>query len=234
MFARIQKLLFPDYCLSCREEVESYGLCGKCFKQIKFISTNCCKFCSHPFPYNDSFEKICAACLVDPPIFDKNLSAIEYNDMARNLIIKFKYQDQQILKKYFINVMGYKAREIIEESDIICPVPMHWFKVLMRNYNQACILAKYISQNWQKDYIPDLLLKIKYTKPQVSLSGSARKKNISGSIKFNQKFDIKNKVILLIDDVFTTGSTLNECAKQLKKNGCKKVYTLTVARKTTF
>ena len=225
-----QKLLFPDYCLNCRQEVESYGLCSDCFKQIKFISENSC-LCCYPFPYNDNFDKICGGCLIDPPLFDQNISSIEFNDLAKALVVNFKYNDVQILKKYFISIMRYKAKDIIEECDVICPVPMHWFKILIRNYNQSCILAKNIAKLDSKKYIPDLLIKSRYTTPQVKLSAKARKSNIAGSIRFNDKYDIKNKVVLLIDDVYTTGSTLNECAKQLKKQGCKKVYTLTVAKK---
>ena len=131
------KLLLPDHCLSCRVEVESYGLCPDCFRQIKFITANSCQICGHPFAFRDSFEKICGKCLIDPPLFDKNISALEFDKIARNLIVNFKYHDQQIYNKYFVNIMRQRAKELIDECDFICSVPMHWFKILTRNFNQS-------------------------------------------------------------------------------------------------
>jgi ComF family protein len=228
---RVLKFIFPDYCLSCRNEVDSYGLCSQCFRKIKFITENSCKICSFPFEYEDGFDKICGKCLETLPTFDRNISVFRFDEVIKNLIVHFKYQDQHIITKYFVNMLRERGRAILKDTDVICPVPMHWFKVLERNFNQSSILANSLASLEGIKYQDDLLVKDRYTRPQAILSAKARMRNIKGAFSFSGKYDVSGKNVLIVDDVYTTGSTLNECAKQLIKANCNKVYTLTLAKR---
>ena len=226
---RIIKFIFPDYCLGCKIETENYGLCANCFKEIKHLSHNACLKCGLEFEVEDNLEKICASCIMSEPIYDRHLSCVEFKSIIRKIISDYKYHDQHINQDYLVSLLLQKVR-YFDKFDIICSVPMHWKKLFFRNFNQSSYLAKAIAKAESIQFSP-LLIKTRNTLPQIMLSAKARNDNLRGAIKLNQKFNIKDKVILLIDDVYTTGSTLNECSKALKQSGAAKVYCLTVARK---
>jgi len=223
------KLIFPDFCLNCRVATESYGLCAECFKQIDFIGDNACLKCGIEFATKDNFEKICAACIKEPAAFDSHISCVAYKSVIAKIIIDYKYHDQQIFHQFLVNLLIQKVRLFKNDFELISPIPMHWRKLFSRDFNQSDYLAKSLANSESKQFCR-ALVKSKNTAPQMTLGLKERQKNLKGAIEFNQQQDIKGKSILLIDDVYTTGSTLNECAKILKKNGATKVLCLTIAR----
>lgn len=231
MLDNLVKILMPPRCGDCSEEIEEYySFCSSCFKKYKFISNNICKICGFPFELDDDEIDECISCINKKPNFNISRSLFIFDENSKKLIHKFKYYDKTNLSKIFSKLIVIKFKEIIDDADIITSIPMHKLKRVFRLYNQSHILAKEIASILKKKYIPDLLIKTKLTKSQSSLSRNLRKKNIKDSIILNEKYDISNKKILLIDDVITTGETINLSARILSKNHPKYVNVISIAK----
>lgn len=226
-------VLFPAKCGFCECLLEKEGLCPDCWSKIKWISEPKCRMCGQPFIVEiDSVGLICAQCATKKPCFDKAVSVFVYDDFSKKIILKFKHSDATYLVEILAKWMFRTAILEIESSDLIIPVPIHFVKRLKRKYNQSELLAQKMSEISGVKYDPRILKKIKQTSPQEGLSGNQRRKNVIGSFGVNEKYEylLTNKRILLVDDVFTTGATVNECAKVLKKHGTKEVVVSTIAR----
>lgn len=231
---KILNIVLPSRCPYCGKTVIfEHTLCESCFNQINFISAPYCKICGMPFENEKeaNLSKICAKCASQKHITRLNRSAIIYDDFSKKLILDFKFyaktQNANILAKWL-----YAAgKDIFEEGvDLIMPVPLSYRRLFGRGYNQSAILARLLSKQTKIEADVFNLKKIKHTKPQSSLSGKSRLKNVKNVFEVKAPEKIKGKRIVLIDDVLTTGATLAECAKVLLKNGAASVDTLTVAR----
>ena len=166
---------------------------------------------------------------------DKNLwlnaiSVLEMKDLSRDLIIRYKYYKEIPLARFFSTICCQKISETDINIDVITHIPLHWLKYLKRGFNQSSLLEKLISKQLGISS-KTLLRRNKYTKSQTKLTTKNRRKNIIGSIKAINTGQIKNKKILLIDDVYTTGSTLREASKILLNAGAYKIYVFTLARR---
>jgi ComF family protein len=163
---------------------------------------------------------------------DAMYSVFMYKEKARDLILKFKYSGKMFLAKDFGAQMADKFKQLpfYDKIDCIVPVPLNIVRRIKRGYNQAELLSREISKLTQKPVIRRSLYRKKMTKPQFKLSKEERIKNIKGSFFVKNKERIRNKTILLIDDIITTGATVSACAAALKKSGAKKVYVLSLAR----
>ena len=226
-------VLFPSKCGICECMLEKEGLCPDCWSKIRWISKPKCRICGQPFTTEiDLLDSVCAQCSSKKPYFDKAISVFVYDDFSKKIILKFKHSDATYLAEMLAKWMFRAATLEIESSDLIIPVPIHFTKRLKRKYNQSELLAQKISEISGVKYEPRILKKIKQTSPQEGLSGIQRRKNVIGSFGIDCKYEylLKNKRILLIDDVFTTGSTVDECSKVLKKHMAKEVIVLTLAR----
>lgn len=222
----------PHRCIACYTLTQGeYDLCGECFKSYEFINKPYCNSCGVPFVLNIPDDILCNSCNYGKLHFTKGRSLFVFNDSSKKLIYKFKFNDQIHNAKYFAKLLCNKYPELIETSDIIAPVPMHRFKRVVRLYNPSQILAKSIYNRFPKlQFMPDLLVKSRYTKPQRKLRKEERLGNLRDSIQFNSKYDIKGKNILLVDDVFTTGTTINYCSNILKANKAATIKFFTIAR----
>jgi ComF family protein len=150
------------------------------------------------------------------------------------MILAFKYGDRLHAIHTFAPWMIRAGQELIDQSDIIIPVPLHNKRLRERRFNQSALLAQEIAKRSGKAYLPDLLQRTRHTIPQQGLNYKERGKNVHGAFGVNKDHlqTLKGKAILLIDDVFTSGATLNECARVMKKAGAAAVNVLTVARVT--
>jgi ComF family protein len=234
-FDRLFSLIFPKNCLICNKIIPNAEFCFDDWNRLSFLQNPACKVCFMPFEFHVDEQMVCAKCFVDKPQYFKAISVLKYDDASGILISKFKYSDQTYLAKYFSKLMINSATEILPDVDFITCVPLHKFRIIKRKYNQSALLAKNIADLSNKKLITNLLVRIKNNKPQASLPQMKRIKNVQGIFKVTEKYlsKIKDKNILLIDDVITTGSTINSCAKALKKAGANKVYVLSLA-KTVF
>jgi ComF family protein len=216
----------------CNKIIDNGNFCADDWQKIHFLQKPACSICFHPFEFKVDEEMTCAACLQRRPSYFKAISAINYDENSKILITNFKYFDQISIAKYFAQTMLNQAKDIMPDIDIICPVPLHKLRLIKRRYNQAALLTKNLSKLSGKKTILDLLIRTKNVKPQASLRKKSRQRNVIGIFALNKKYleEIKEKNILLIDDVITTGATLEACSRVLKKAKIGRVYVLTIAK----
>ena len=231
-FQQVADIIFPAKCVVCNILISKDLLfCSECWKEIEFITDPKCGICGFPFDFDTGKGALCATCNQKYPYFDKALSIFRYSDYSKSLIYKLKYNDQLHLAYFFAKLVTNRLQNLYEYR-IVLSVPLHSKKIRERLYNQSAILASQIAKLSRLDFFPNILIKKRYDTPQSQLSRDRRKKNVLNSfgIAEDQEKFIKGKNIILIDDVYTTGSTVNECSKVLKKAGCGKILVVTMAR----
>lgn len=238
MAGRTIDIVLPPRCLVTGEAVDAPGLLAPQFwSKLNFIEAPYCNRCGMPFPFSPEIGNVtflCGACLDHPPVFDMARQALVYDDNSRDMVLKFKYADKLHFSKTFALWLKRAGADLLPTTDIIAPVPLHRFKLWRRRYNQASLLASSLAQLTGVICLPDLLERNRSTKPHRGLSLRERKTNVSGAFAVRERHaqSLRGKNVLVIDDVHTTGATLNECARALFNVGASKVYTLALARVT--
>jgi len=228
MFLRkIIDFIIPHTCLKCNTINMDYGLCSDCFKNISFITKPNCQSCGEPF-INKTRGKYCGLCLKNKPKYILR-SVVIYDENSSSLILKFKHGDGTHISPYMANEMTKVIQDFESDIDLIIPVPLHKIRLLKRKYNQSAYLAKIIGKNINKTCDYTSVKRIKNTASQGNKSFSARVKNIKSAFAINDT-NIRNKNILIVDDVYTTGATINELSKTLFKSGAKQVYVVCFAK----
>ncbi len=226
--------IFPQQCCICKSYLGMDGaVCANCLAKLDFISNPKCECCGLPFEFklkNAKQKLLCPNCIKKPYKFDKAISSVKYNEFSKKIILPLKHGDKTQYAKFIANIMTMSGRDIATDSDFIIPVPIHLTRMLKRKYNQASLIANHLSKVYKKPVLYSTLIRSKSTPSQGHLSERERKQNVSGVFSVKHSERIKGKNILLIDDVFTTGATVNECAKILKKAGANKIFVLTFAR----
>lgn len=223
-------LLFPPSCPSCRKMNNSQLLCKGCFEQLQFIKTPYCSCCGRVFPVHGD-NHLCGNCLTTSWKFDKARSFVAYEEIIASLIHKLKYSGEMTGIETFKYLC--EQSEVLADlttPDLILPVPLHLKRLRKRGFNQALVLAKALFPEERKKIRHDILTRRTDTPAQMGLSGKKRRKNLTDAFIVANPSEVAEKNILLFDDVFTTGSTANECAKALKSSGCQKVEILTICR----
>jgi ComF family protein len=206
------------------------------WRDLNFIAAPFCVSCGFPFDFAPlevgGNNALCAGCLKDPPPFTAARAVLRYDDASRGMILAFKHGDQTHIAPLLAGWMANVGEDFLTKANFIVPVPLHRLRLLKRRYNQAALLAQILAAKAHKHYAPDILQRVRATPPQGHLSAKQRAENVEAAIKVTPKKakDILGKDVLLIDDVYTTGATIKECAKVLKRAGAGAVYALTIAR----
>lgn len=202
------------------------------WSQLHFIHKPVCACCGNPFPHDIKTDMLCGKCMTEPPLYDTARAAIAYDDASSALILRFKYADKTLLARSFAPWLLQASPDALVCADYLVPVPLHRWRLLKRRYNQAALLANALSTLSQKPHLPLALLRTRKTESQGKKSKAERLDNIRGAFSIADKFKdkIKNKNIILIDDVLTSGATVNECAKVLRAAGAARIDVLTLAR----
>ena len=233
---RLLDLVLPPRCLSCGVEVGAVGaLCPDCWRGIRFIAAPHCARCGLPFDYDPlgTPDLICGACIARPPLFDRCRSVFAYDDASRSLVLGFKHGDRTDCAPAFAQWLARAGAGLLTEADgIIAPVPLHRWRLLKRRYNQSALLALNLGRLTGRTALPDLLIRRRATPSQGGLSAKGRARNVEGAFMVNPrcKDAVKGARVLLVDDVFTTGATVGECAKVLRRAGARAVDVVTLAR----
>lgn len=229
----IKELCFPAVCLICRTGLPAFTeihLCAGCLNKITLIHPPLCLCCGVEFNAGGD-SHLCGACLAKPPYFNRARAIFRYDDASRALVHSFKYGGRTVGRQTFRTLTSHVASMAdLSSPELIVPVPLHPRRLKERGFNQALVLAQILFSEDKKLIYPDLMTRNRWTEPQVGLSGQDRRQNLSGAFSVRDKGKIVGRRILLIDDVLTTGTTLNECAKVLKSCGAIQVEALTLAR----
>ncbi|HEX5280824.1 MAG TPA: ComF family protein [Micropepsaceae bacterium] len=225
---------FPPLCMSCRKRVaEPHALCPSCWSAIAFIAGAVCSKCGTPFETDPGGETLCGPCHANPHSFDRARSLFKYDDASRGLILGLKHGDRLDHVPGLTRWLGRTGAELLNNADLIVPVPLHRMRLWKRRYNQAALLAEQLSRWSGKPHVPLLIQRTRPTPSQGEMtSAKARRRNVLGAFKVPPRFrtGVQGKKVLLVDDVFTTGATLDACARALKRAGAARVEVLTLAR----
>lgn len=225
--------LLPASCLSCHAPVaEQGGLCASCFNGLSFLTGSLCYQCGLPFALPMESDTRCPTCLSHPPAFDRARAVCRYDDASRPLITRLKYSDHLHLAPALARWMKSSGLPLLAESSLILPVPLHYRRQIRRMHNQSALLASRLSRLSGVPWHGHILTRIKHTVPQASLTRSQRATNVTKAFSVPEASHplIQNATLTLVDDVMTTGATLNACARTLKQAGAGKVHVLTFAR----
>ena len=216
----------PWRCLHCKDIVqEGPSLCGACWSKLEHLHAPGCRVCGRNHIHGLTDADTCVSCLYMEPLYNHARGLYKFNGVSKKLVHLLKYYDNTVLAEFFAKQLHGRYHDMISCADAITYVPMHWAKRLMRWYNPAQLIAKELARFSRKPLL-DALTKAKWTKSQSSLGKHERKTNLSGSIV--AKDGLKVKSIILVDDVITTGATLNACAKALKMANVEKICALAV------
>lgn len=230
------ELLYPEKntCFICNvydSSIDDKYICSDCEKKLIKIVPPLCIKCSKPIDY--ASDCLCPDCNVYEKSFEAAKSPFSYEGIIKECIYNFKYYNKPYFYKFFGNLLLRYMNEInYTNFDFITSVPLHKSKMRTRGYNQSQLLAKYMSDKLSIPYADVLKRTVKTTK-QSQQSKDERKKNLKGAfaIKYpHTNTKIKNRSVLLVDDVYTTGSTADECSNTLLNFGVSKVYVITIAR----
>jgi ComF family protein len=228
------ELLFPSRCLACRTAVAPGTLplfCAACLARIELLSAPLCPGCGRQLPKAAGGPHFCGLCLSGHYHFNRARAVSLYTEPFTNVIHRFKYHGETWgLPSFKALLDALPEPAWAAAPDLILPVPLHPVKLRQRGYNQAVLLARAFFPSQRRLIRTNLLLRIRPTAPQTSLSGKARRQNLKKAFAVEDRQGVEGRRVLLVDDVFTTGTTVNECAKVLKKAGADEVDVLTLAR----
>ena len=216
-------------CVSCAAVPADYdGLCDDCRRKMPIILGNRCKACGAEL---DGIFEVCSKCMQeDKRIWDSAFALYRMEGIARNLIHKLKYNKETAIARTFaLNVINNLDLSFLNDIDLIVPVPLHWTRELLRGFNQSALICDFLHISCN---IPqkNLLKRIKITQKQANLSRTQRKQNLIGVFSLKKGENCKNRTILLVDDVMTTGTTLSMASKVLLEAGALNVKVLVIAR----
>jgi ComF family protein len=225
--------ILPPRCVISGKIVDAHGMIAPdIWGELDFVADPKCDTCGFPFDFDVSEGSLCASCLDYPPSYDSARAALKYDEASRGVILGFKHADKTHAAAAFMPWLKLAGQRMLEQSDMLIPVPLHRRRLIARRYNQAAIIAQYLSKDTGVPAILDALQRKRATKPQGHMSASQRFKNVRSAFVLNPEHvqSVEGKVITLIDDVYTTGATVNECTKVLNAAGAGEVHILTLAR----
>lgn len=205
---------------------------GSGWGEITFLDEPCCYCCGFPFEYDTGLESLCGDCSAHAPAFDRARAAFVYDEASRRAVLAFKHGGRTEGLSAFAAHMKRAGRNFWGFADMIVPVPLHASRLIKRRFNQSTLLARKLANLVPARFEPDVLIRHRATASQGEQSAKGRRRNVQGAFRVpeNHVATLKNKHIVLVDDVMTTGATLNACARTLKRAGASYIDVVTLAR----
>jgi ComF family protein len=210
----------PQLCAACREPVGDAGLCAACWAKLSFIAPPYCERLGIPFTYDPGPGILSMEAIADPPAYHRARAAVRYDHVARKLVHAFKYGDRLDLAPTMGRWMAAAGRPLLGDADAIVPVPLHWRRQWARRFNQSALLAEVIAEACGVPVTHDALKRVKATPQQVGLSQAARAQNVQGAFQVppHGRAEVAGRRLLLVDDVLTSGATMDACARALPRS----------------
>lgn len=230
---RALDLLLPPQCLGCDTLVDRPGmLCPACWPRIHFIDRPLCARCGIPFEVDPGEGAMCGACAARPPAYGRARAAVVYDDGSRPFVLSFKHGDRTDAAPALGRWMARAGQEVLADAALLAPVPLHWTRLFSRRYNQAALLALAVGRASGLPVVPDLLVRRRRTASLGRLSRSQRRRLVRGAFTLHAGHAprVQGAGIVLVDDVHTTGATIEACTRVLLRGGAARVDVLTLAR----
>lgn len=226
---------FPPVCGNCSNPIPAGSLqklCNDCLRAVEFVLSPVCKCCGTGLTRDAGGEdRYCGDCLKRPPGYDKARSIVYYREPVSTLLLKLKFEADTRATASIGWLIGQAPKPLFQRPyDFIVPVPLHRARLRKRGLNQSLLLAGLMCDAPRKNILPNGLIRVRNSIAQTKLSGQNRRKNLKNAFIINPRIDFYGTAICLVDDVFTTGTTVSECAKTLKYAGASWVDVLTFAR----
>ncbi len=233
MLARAADVVWPPRSLLSDRVVERPGVIdGESWASLAFLGEPACFRCGFPMPDALVPEAVCGACAAAPPAYDRARAALAYDDVSRKLVLDLKRGGRRDGLPAFAAWMRHAAAPLLAEADLLAPAPMHWTRLAMRSFNQAAWLAQALSDASGIPWTPAALERWKRRRSQEGLSADQRRRNVAGAIRASARWKarLKDRCVLVVDDVYTTGATAEACARALRRAGAARVHVATLAR----
>lgn len=227
-------LIYPSniYCISCGNIIDDsrpYSLCDTCVRSLKWANSRTCKCCGKLLQEIYALD-LCSDCLEVEHIFEKGYTCVEYTAAERDIIHSFKYKDKAYIGRKLAEILYDRIKIEEIEFDMVIPVPMYVKKQRKRGYNQAAVMAMSLAKFMEVPYEGKALVRVTETEPMSGLGALERKNNIQHAFNVEgDKIELEGKRVLLVDDIYTTGSTVDSCASVLRAAGADKVFVITFA-----
>ena len=225
-------IALPTLCVSCHEPVTGDGLCAACWGKLSFIAPPFCARLGIPFVYDPGPGLLSMQAIANPPAYQRARAAVRYDEVARTMVHALKYQDRTDLAPTMGRWMARAGQELLGEADALIPVPLHWRRGWSRRYTQSGALAAAIGKSAHLPVIGNVLRRVRPTLQQVGLSKADRALNVQGAFKvpLEDKSSVQGRRIVLVDDVLTSGATVDACARALLRARAASVDVLVFAR----
>jgi ComF family protein len=225
-------LALPPLCPVCREPVEGQALCPACWSKLSFITRPYCERLGIPFVYDPGPGILSMEAIADPPAYRRARAAVRFDEISRALVHALKYNDRLDLAPMMGRWVSHAGRELLAEADALVPVPLHWRRLWARRFNQSAMLAAAISAESGVPIATGVLKRVKPTAQQVGLSRTERAANVQGAFRVPPEAcgAVGGRRLVLVDDVLTSGATVEGCARALLRAGAANVDVLIFAR----
>jgi competence protein ComFC len=228
-------LIYPSFCELCGAFLERPGekvVCRECLEKLRPNLSSHCPACGRFFD-GAGESHLCGACLTRTPPFARHRSYTKYEGPAKDVVLLFKYRGNEVLGKSLAGLIDEALGgedDLWEGVDAVLAVPLHPKKLRKRGYNQAAVLARHLAGLRGVPFIDNRLLKARNNPAQTSLDAAGREANVKGAYLVRKPGPLNGRVVLLVDDVFTTGATIGECSRVLLRAGAREVRAITFAQ----
>jgi ComF family protein len=231
-FRQLVDFALPPRCPGCGAITpEPHRFCFDCWRSLAFLGEPCCERCGFPFDFGGGEPVECGRCLADPPRFERLRAAVAYGKVARKVALRLKYSGRPGIAETLARLME-RPLGPVPPGAMLVPVPLHRWRIWSRGYNQAALIATALSRRTGMPSRSDLLLRWRATPTLRGLGRRERSAAVRGAFRVppDKRAALRGRVVVLVDDVFTSGATANACARALKRAGAGEVRVLCWAR----